>query len=105
MTQFVKIYLVQNISIVIRIRFWIQSMASSRRYVISTAMFIQILMLSAVASPIDSVNPLGDFTKMNDDLLEELGNNDNSKIIPVIFQLNSPMTLDDENRISELDWI
>ena len=77
-------------------------MASSRRYVISTAMFIQILMLSAVASPIaDSVNPLGDFTKMNDDLLEELENNDNSKIIPVIFQLNSPMTLDDENRIAQ----
>ena len=77
-------------------------MASSRRYVISTAMFIQILMLSAVASPIaDSVNPLGDFTKMNDDLLEELENNDNSKIIPVIFQLNSPMTLNDENRITE----
>ena len=72
-------------------------MASSRRYIISSALFIQLLMLSAVASPLaDGVNPLGDFTKMNDDLLEELENNDNSKLIPVIFQLNSPMTDSDE---------
>ena len=60
-------------------------MASSRRYIISSAVFIQLLMLTAVASPLaDGVNPVGDFTKMNDDLLEELENNDNSKAIPVI---------------------
>ena len=43
------------------------------------------------------VNPLGDYTKMNDDLIEELETSDDSKIIPVIFQLNSPMTESDEN--------
>mgnify|MGYP001293848653 FL=1 len=78
-------------------------MASSRRYIISSALFIQLLMLTAVASPLaDGVNPVGDFTKMNDDLLEELENNDNSKVIPVIFQLNSPMTDSDENHLTEL---
>ena len=80
-------------------------MASSRRYIISSALFIQLLMLSAVASPLaDGVNPLGDFTKMNDDLLEELENNDNSKLIPVIFQLNSPMTYTDEIHLAELGF-
>ncbi|MGB1491014.1 MAG: hypothetical protein ACPG9O_02935, partial [Candidatus Poseidoniaceae archaeon] len=80
-------------------------MASSRRYIISSALFIQLLMLSAVASPLaDGVNPLGDLTKMNDDLLEELENNDNSKLIPVIFQLNSPMTESDENHLIELGF-
>ena len=80
-------------------------MASPRRYVICSALFIQLLMLSAVASPLaDGVNPLGDFTKMNDDLLEELETYDNSKIIPVIFQLNSPMTESDESRIAELGF-
>ena len=78
-------------------------MASSRRYIISSALFIQLLMLSAVASPLaDGVNPLGDFTKMNDDLLEELENNDNSKVIPVIFQLKSPMTDVDESNLAHL---
>ena len=80
-------------------------MASSRRYIISSALFIQLLMLSAVASPLaDGVNPLGDFTKMNDDLLEELENNDNSKLIPVIFQLNSPMTDSDETQLEDLGF-
>ena len=80
-------------------------MASSRRYIISSALFIQLLMLTAVASPLaDGVNPLGDFTKMNDDLLEELENNDNSKLIPVIFQLNSPMTDSDETHLVELGF-
>ena len=80
-------------------------MASSRRYIISSALFIQLLMLTAVASPLaDGVNPVGDFTKMNDDLLEELENNDNSKVIPVIFQLNSPMTDSDENHLTELGF-
>ncbi|MGB0201502.1 MAG: S8 family peptidase [Candidatus Poseidoniaceae archaeon] len=80
-------------------------MASPRRYIISSALFIQLLMLSAVASPLaDSVNPLGDFTKMNDDLLEELENNENSKLIPVIFQLNSPMTDSDETHLVELGF-
>ncbi|MGB1571977.1 MAG: S8 family peptidase [Candidatus Poseidoniaceae archaeon] len=80
-------------------------MASSRRYIISSALFIQLLMLSAVASPLaDGVNPLGDLTKMNDDLLEELENNDNSKLIPVIFQLNSPMTESDEKHLIELGF-
>ena len=80
-------------------------MASSRRYIFSSALFIQLLMLSAVASPLaDGVNPLGDFTKMNDDLLKELENNDNSKSIPVIFQLNSPMTNSDENHLTNLGF-
>ena len=80
-------------------------MASSRRYVISAAMFIQLLMLTAVASPLaDGVNPLGDFTKMNDDLIEELETSDDSKIVPVIFQLNSPMTESDENRLTDLGF-
>ena len=80
-------------------------MASSRRYVISAAMFIQLLMLTAVASPLaDGVNPLGDYTKMNNDLIEELETSDDSKIVPVIFQLNSPMTESDENRLTELGF-
>ena len=80
-------------------------MASSRRYVILAAMFIQLLMLTAVASPLaDGVNPLGDFTKMNDDLIEQLETSEESKIVPVIFQLNSPMTESDENRLTELGF-
>ena len=78
-------------------------MATSRRYVVSAAMFIQLLMLTAVASPLaDDVNPLGDFTKMNDDLIEELENFENSKVIPVIFQLNSPVTESDESYLEAL---
>ena len=80
-------------------------MASSRRYVISAAMFIQLLMLTAVASPLaDGVNPLGDYTKMNNDLIDELETSDDSKIVPVIFQLNSPMTESDENRLTDLGF-
>ena len=79
-------------------------MASARRYVISAALFIQLLMLTAVASPLaDSVNPLGDFTKMNNDLVEEMENYDNSKIIPVIFQLKTPVTESDEIYFESLD--
>ena len=48
-------------------------MASSRRYIITSALFIQLLMLSAVASPLtDGINPLGDYAKMNNDLIDEL---------------------------------
>ena len=72
---------------------------------ILAAMFIQLLMLTAVASPLaDGVNPLGDFTKMNDDLIEQLETSEESKIVPVIFQLNSPMTESDENRLTELGF-
>ena len=73
-------------------------MVSAKRYVIFAAIFIQLLMVSAVASPLtNGLNPLGDFTKMNTDLQEEIESSDDSKIIPVIFQLNSPMNNDDIN--------
>ena len=36
--------------------------------------------------------------------MEELENNDNSKLIPVIFQLNSPMTDSDENHLANLGF-
>ena len=80
-------------------------MVSSNRYVIFSAIFIQLLMVSAVASPLtNGLNPLGDFTKMNADLREELEISDDSKILPVIFQLNSPMTSEDEYQLKELGF-
>ena len=41
---------------------------------------------------------------MNDDLIEQLETSEDSKIVPVIFQLNSPMTESDENRLTELGF-
>ena len=80
-------------------------MASSRSYIVSSAIFIQLLMLTAVASPLaDGLNPLGDYTKMNADLLEEIEKSDDSKLIPVIFQLNSPMTESDEIYLADLGF-
>ncbi len=80
-------------------------MVSSTRYVALSAIFIQLLMVSAVASPlIEGINPLGDISKMNDDLIEELEISEDSKVLPVIFQLNSPMTEDDENQLKELGF-
>ena len=80
-------------------------MVSSNRYVVFSAIFIQLLMVSAVASPLaDGINPLGDSSKMNVDLREELEISDDSKILPVIFQLKSAMTLDDENQLKELGF-
>ena len=79
--------------------------SSSRRYVISSAIFIQLLMVSVVASPLaDGINPLGDYEKMNSDLIEELENSDESKVIPVIFQLNSPVTHSDELELETLGF-
>ena len=80
-------------------------MASSRRYIITSALFIQLLMLSAVASPLtDGINPLGDYAKMNNDLIDELEHSDNSKTIPVIYQLNSPVMPSDRIHMENLGF-
>ena len=60
-------------------------------------------MVSAVASPLtNGLNPLGDYTKMNADLQAEIDSSEDSKIIPVIFQLQSPMTSDDKVNLKNL---
>ena len=80
-------------------------MVLSSRYVVFSAIFIQLLMVSAVASPLtNGLNPLGDYTKMNADLQEEIDSSEDSKIIPVIFQLQSPMTSDDKVNLKELGF-
>ena len=61
-----------------------------------TAFFLQLLMVGATASPLaDATNPMGDASKMNTDLVERLDEVDDAAVLPVIFQLHSPVTSND----------
>ncbi len=52
-----------------------------------------MLMFGAIASPLaDSVNSIGDASKMNQDLVAEISASNEDEILPVIYQLNSPVT-------------
>ena len=68
-------------------------MTPVRRASILTAIILQMLMFGAIASPLaDSVNSIGDASKMNQDLVAEISASNEDEILPVIYQLNSPVT-------------
>ena len=68
-------------------------MTPVRRASILTAIMLQMLMFGAIASPLaDSVNSIGDASKMNQDLVAEISASNEDEILPVIYQLNSPVT-------------
>ena len=78
-------------------------MATTRRAMVLCALVLQLLMVGATASPLaDSTNPLGDATKMNADLVERLDEVEDTTILPVIFQLHSPITPHDEAYMADL---
>ena len=80
-------------------------MSSVRSASIFTAIVLQLLMFGAIASPLaDSVNPYGDESKMNNDLVEKLNQVDGNTILPVIFQLNSPVEDSDEAYLTEIGF-
>ena len=80
-------------------------MSSVRSASIFTAIVLQLLMFGAIASPLaDSVNPYGDESKMNNDLVEKLNLVDGNTILPVIFQLNSPVEDSDEAYLTEIGF-
>ena len=68
-------------------------MTPVRRVSILTAIMLQMLMFGAIASPLaDSVNSIGDASKMNQDLVAEISASNEDEILPVIYQLNSQVT-------------
>lgn len=80
-------------------------MSSMRSASIFTAIVLQLLMFGAIASPLaDLTNPYGDESKMNSDLVAKINEVDGDTILPVIFQLNSPVEDSDEAYLSELGF-
>ena len=80
-------------------------MSSIRSMSIFTAIVLQLLMFGAIASPLaDLTNPYGDESKMNKDLIEKIDEVDGNTILPVIFQLNSPVESSDESYLTELGF-
>lgn len=78
-------------------------MATPRRALFLSALVLQLLMVGAAASPLaDGINPLGDASKMNNDLVERLAEADDATTLPVIFQLHSPVTQSDEAYMKDL---
>ena len=68
-------------------------MQSNRNVVIFVSLLLQLLMVGATAAPLaDQVNPMGNYDKMNYDLQQELYDSSVDTMLPVIFQLNSPVT-------------
>ena len=62
-----------------------------------------MLMFGAIASPLaDSVNSIGDASKMNQDLVAEISASNEDEILPVIYQLNSPVTDSDRGYFESL---
>ena len=77
-------------------------MGSNRNTVILVSLLLQLLMVGATAAPLaDQVNPMGDYQKMNYDLQEELYDSHTDTVLPVIFQLNSPATDSDLDKLEE----
>ena len=88
---------------VIMLRRGFSVMATRRRALFLSALVLQLLMVGAAASPLaDDINPLGDASKMNTDLVERLAEADDATTLPVIFQLHSPVTHSDEAYMEEL---
>ena len=78
-------------------------MTPVRRASIVTAVMLQMLMFGAIASPLaDSVNSIGDASKMNQDLVAEISASNEDEILPVIYQLNSPVTDSDRGYFESL---
>ena len=78
-------------------------MTPVRRASILTAIILQMLMFGAIASPLaDSVNSIGDASKMNQDLVAEISASNEDEILPVIYQLNSPVTDSDRGYFESL---
>ena len=77
-------------------------MSDNRNVVIFAALLLQLLMVGATAAPLaDQVNPMGDYDKMNYDLQQELYGSEYDTVLPVIFQLNSPVSEADLNQLEE----
>ncbi|MEC7229341.1 MAG: hypothetical protein VXV95_04745, partial [Candidatus Thermoplasmatota archaeon] len=77
-------------------------MGDNRNVVIFAALLLQLLMVGATAAPLaDEVNPMGNYEKMNFDLQQELYESDYDTVLPVIFQLNSPVSDADLNQLQE----
>ena len=71
-------------------------MVSHRRALLLAAVVLQLLMVGATASPLaEGVNPLGDESRMNTDLVERLASSNDNEVHPVIYQLTSPVTAHD----------
>ena len=69
---------------------------------LALALLLQLLMVGATAAPLaDQVNPLGDYDKMNHDLQQELYESEYDTVLPVIFQLNSPVSEADRSQLEE----
>ena len=77
-------------------------MSNNRNVVIFAALLLQLLMVGATAAPLaDQVNPMGDYDKMNYDLQQELYESEYDTVLPVIFQLNSPVSEADLDQLEE----
>ena len=77
-------------------------MGGNRNVVIFVSLLLQLLMIGAIAAPLaDQVNPMGDYDKMNHDLQHELYESNVDTVLPVIFQLNSPVTDSDINQLEQ----
>jgi hypothetical protein len=60
-------------------------------------------MVGATASPLaDGLNPLGDESRMNADLVDALAQSRDNDVHPVIFQLNTPVTQQDLSTMQSL---
>jgi len=78
-------------------------MVSHRRALLLAAVVLQLLMVGATASPLaEGVNPLGDESRMNADLVERLASSSDNDVHPVIYQLVSPVTAHDRSYMDSL---
>ena len=69
------------------------------------ALTLQMLMVGVTASPLaEAVNPMGDASKMNTDLEAAVTNNNDATVVPVIYQLHSPVTEDDRRHFDALGF-
>ena len=77
-------------------------MRNNRNTVIFAALLLQLLMVGATAAPLaDQVNPMGNYDKMNHDLQQELYESEYDTVLPVIFQLNSPVSEADLKQLED----
>ena len=75
-------------------------MVSNRRSLVLVALTLQMLMVGVTASPLaEAVNPMGDVAKMTADLEAAVTSNDDSTVIPLIYQHHSPVTDADRRHI------
>ena len=78
-------------------------MVSHRRALLLVAVALQLLMVGATASPLaEGVNPLGDDSRMNADLVERLASSSDNDVHPVIYQLVSHVTAHDRSYMDSL---